>query len=75
MLSAFRAAACTAHGTRHTAATLLTSMVQGVGSSVAMTLLGHADLGVTRRYQPVLDELCRDAAERMGQALWGERRT
>jgi integrase len=36
-----------------------------------MTVLGHADLGVTRRYQHVVDELRRDAADRMGEALRG----
>ncbi len=57
------------HDARHTAATLL--VVQGVAPAVAMTLLGHTDLGVTRRYQHVVDELRRDAAERMGEAVWG----
>ncbi len=57
------------HDARHTAATLL--LVQGVAPAVAMTLLGHTDLGVTRRYQHVVDELRRDAAERMGEAVWG----
>ena len=57
------------HDARHTAATLL--LVQGVAPAVAMTLLGHTDLGVTRRYQHVVDELRRDAAERMGAAVWG----
>jgi integrase len=57
------------HDARHTAATLL--LVQGVAPAVAMTLLGHADMGVTRRYQHVVDELRRDAADRVGEALWG----
>jgi len=57
------------HDARHTAATLL--LVQGVSSAVTMTVLGHTDLGVTRRYQHVVDELRRDAAQKMGEALWG----
>jgi len=58
------------HDARHTAATLL--LVQGVSATVSMTVLGHTDLGVTRRYQHVVDELRRDAAQRMGEALWGD---
>jgi len=57
------------HDARHAAATLL--LVQGVSPTVTMTALGHSDLGVTRRYQHVVDELRRDAADRMGEALWG----
>lgn len=30
------------------------------------------DLGTTRCHEHVVDELRRDAAERMGSALWGE---
>ncbi len=50
------------HDARHTAATVL--LVQGVSPTVAMTVLGHSDLGVTRRYQHVVDERRRDAPGR-----------
>jgi integrase len=56
------------HDARHTAATLL--LVQGVPEIVAMEILGHTDLRVTRRYQHVADELLQDAADRIGAALW-----
>ncbi len=56
------------HDARHTAATLL--LVQGVSATVAMQLLGHSDPRVTRRYQHVVDVLRRDAAQRVGAALW-----
>ncbi|MDQ3105751.1 MAG: site-specific integrase [Actinomycetota bacterium] len=57
------------HDARHTAATLL--LLQGVDNRVVMELLGHSQLSMTARYQHVLPELARDAAERMGKALWG----
>jgi integrase len=56
------------HDARHTAATLL--LVQGVADVVAMAVLGHTDLRVTRRYQHVADDLLQDAADRIGAALW-----
>jgi len=57
------------HDARHTAATLL--LVQAVSPSVAMSVLGHTDTRMTGRYQHVVDELRRDAAQKMGEALWG----
>jgi len=57
------------HDARHTAATLL--LVQGVSPTVAMSVLGHTDARMTGRYQHVVDELRRDAAQKMGEALWG----
>lgn len=56
------------HDARHTAATLL--LVQGVPAGVAMRLLGHADTRVLARYQHVVDEATRAAADRVGSVLW-----
>jgi integrase len=59
------------HDARHTAATLL--MQQGVPARVAMQILGHSQISLTLgTYSHVVPELAEDAAERMGQALWGE---
>jgi integrase len=57
------------HDARHTAATLL--LLQGVDNRVVMEILGHSQLSMTARYQHVLPELSREAAARMGEALWG----
>ncbi|WP_156870314.1 tyrosine-type recombinase/integrase, partial [Sporichthya polymorpha] len=53
---------------RHTAATLL--LEQGVDIRVVQQILGHSTLAVTKRYTHVTDVLARQAADRMGQALW-----
>jgi integrase len=58
------------HDARHTAATLL--LQQGVAPRVAMQLLGHSQIAMTMHYTHVVPELARDAAARMGDALWGE---
>ncbi len=58
------------HDARHTAATLL--LQQGVAPRVAMQLLGHSQIAMTMHYTHVVPELARDAADRMGPALWGE---
>lgn len=57
------------HDARHTAATLL--LVQGVDPRVVMALMGWSHLSLTTRYQHVVPELARDAADRIGEALWG----
>jgi integrase len=57
------------HDARHTAATLL--LEQGVDIRVVQEILGHSSLTVTKRYTHVTSKLARDAAERMGNALWG----
>lgn len=57
------------HDARHTAATLL--LQQGVAARVAMQLLGHSQLSMTMHYTHVVPELAREAADRMGEALWG----
>jgi integrase len=58
------------HDARHTAATLL--LAQGVPARVVMELLGHSQITLTLgTYTHVVPELARDAAERMGNTLWG----
>jgi integrase len=58
------------HDARHTAATLL--LAQGVPARVVMELLGHSQITLTLgTYTHVVPELARDAAARMGNALWG----
>jgi integrase len=58
------------HDARHTAATLL--LVQGVAPRVVMGMLGHSTMRVTTdTYQHVVPELATEAAEQMGNALWG----
>ncbi|MEV0797854.1 site-specific integrase [Kribbella sp. NPDC050281] len=56
------------HDARHTAATLLPE--QGVDIRVVQEILGHFSLAVTKPYTHVRDKLIRDAAERLGKALW-----
>ena len=58
------------HDARHTAATLL--LAQGVDQRVVMEILGHSQISMTARYAHVLSQVMSDAAERIGQALWGE---
>lgn len=58
------------HDARHTAATML--LEQGVSIRVVQDILGHSTLAVTRRYTHVTDKLARDAAARMGRALWAQ---
>jgi integrase len=58
------------HDARHTAATLL--LAQGVDQRVVMEILGHSQISMTSRYAHVLPQVMADAAERIGQALWGE---
>ena len=58
------------HDGRHTAATLLLS--EGVHPRVVMEVLGHAQMRTTTdTYSHVMPALGRDAANRMGNALWG----
>ena len=58
------------HDARHTAATLL--LQQGIPVRVVMQVLGHSQISMTTQYQHVVPELAQEeAAERMGEALWG----
>ena len=57
------------HDGRHTAATLLVSA--GVHPRVVMEVLGHAQMRRTMdTYSRAMPASGRDAAERMGDALW-----
>lgn len=58
------------HDLRHATATFL--LVQGIPMKVVQVVLGHSQYHVTANtYSHVLPELQRDAAERMGELLWG----
>jgi integrase len=58
------------HDGRHTAATLLLS--EGVHPRVVMELLGHSQMRTTTdTYSHVMPALAKEAADRMGAALWG----
>lgn len=57
------------HDARHTAATLL--LAQGVDQRVVMQILGHSQISMTSRYAHVLPQVMSDAADRIGEALWG----
>jgi integrase len=58
------------HDARHTAATLL--LAQGVDQRVVMEILGHSQISMTTRYTHVLPQVMTDAADRIGDALWGQ---
>ena len=59
------------HDLRHGAASLMAS--QGVPVRIAMELLGHSQVSTTMNiYAHVAPEYGRDAAERIGAALWGK---
>lgn len=60
----------TAHGLRHTSATLM--LASGVPPKVAAERLGHADPTLfTNLYSHVTPTMQRDAADRIGEALFG----
>lgn len=62
----------TAHGLRHTSATLM--LASGVPPKVAAERLGHADATLfLNLYSHVTPTMQRDAADKLGQALFGER--
>ena len=58
------------HDARQTAATLL--LAQGVDQRVVMEILGHSQISMTARYAHVLPQVMTDAADKIGQALWGQ---
>ena len=61
----------TAHGLRHTSATLM--LASGVPPKVAAERLGHADPTLfTNLYSHVTPTMQRDAAEKIGSLLFGE---
>lgn len=58
------------HDARGTAATLM--IAQGVPIEVVQVVLGHTDLRTTQVYAKVVDELTRDATDRMGRLFWDD---
>lgn len=58
------------HSQRHTAATVLID--EGVDITVVQEMLGHSDIRVTRGYVHTSSPVARDAAARMGSALFGK---
>jgi len=46
-------------------------LVLGVDVQTTAAILGHSSVSITQRYAHVVDELRADAAQRMGDALWG----
>jgi integrase len=70
MLKAVNVRDARLHDARHTAATLL--LAQGVDQRVVMEILGHSQISMTSRYTHVLPQVMTDAAERIGEALWGQ---
>jgi len=59
----------TFHGLRHGAATLL--LAAGVPDAVAIDIMGHADTAILRRYQDVVSQLRKDAANRLDALIAG----
>ena len=57
------------HDARHTAATLL--LAEGVDPRTLMDIFGWSQRAMVDRYTHVLEEMRRDAAKKMGSALWG----
>lgn len=58
------------HDARHTAATLL--LAQGVDGRVVMSLMGWSQAALLTRYQHVIDTIRIEAAEKVGNAIWGK---
>lgn len=57
------------HDARHTAATVLLAM--GVSPQVTMNIMGWSSPSMLARYQHVLDEMKKDAVDRVTDALFG----
>jgi integrase len=57
------------HAARHSAATI--AIDEGIALSVVQEMLGHSDIRVTRAYVHTSSPVARDAASRMGSALFG----
>ena len=58
------------HAARHSAATI--AIDEGVALTIVQEMLGHSDIRVTRGYVHTASPLARDAAARMGRALFGK---
>jgi len=46
-------------------------MDAAIRQRVVMEILGHSQISMTSRYAHVLPQVMTDAADRIGQALWG----
>lgn len=57
------------HDGRHTAATVL--LLMGVDPRVVMEIMGWSQVSMLKRYQHVIDELKKSAADAVGSALFG----
>lgn len=57
------------HDARHSAATV--ALLSGASTRAVMDMLGHSQISVTMRYQHVVDEMKRDTATKIADALWG----
>lgn len=57
------------HDGRHTAATVL--LLMGVDPRVVMEIMGWSQVSMLKRYQHVIDDLKKSAAEAVGSALFG----
>ncbi|MDN5669038.1 MAG: site-specific integrase [Renibacterium salmoninarum] len=58
------------HDGRHTAATIL--LLLGVPERIVMEMMGWSSTTMLKRYQHVLDEMKKAAAEKIGAKLWEE---
>jgi integrase len=56
------------HDARHTAATLL--LIQGVDLRTVMSIMGWTEMATGQRYMHAVDEMRRQGARRMSEALW-----
>jgi hypothetical protein len=46
-------------------------LVKGVDQRTVLALMGWTEMSMAKRYQHVIPELRREAADRIGTALWG----
>lgn len=56
------------HDARHTAATTLLGL--GVAPRIVMQMMGWSSMAMLNRYQHVLDEMEREAASKVGEAIF-----
>lgn len=56
------------HDARHTAATTLLGL--GVAPRILMQMMGWSSMVMLNRYQHVLDEMEREAASKVGEAIF-----
>ncbi len=57
------------HAARHSAASIMID--EGIALTVVQEMLGHSDIRVTRGYVHTASPVARDAAARMGRAIFG----